>query len=56
MDATLATAAHFDGTRWVHTPVPNSGPNFNTLFGVAAATTRRGRSAWPSTGLTSRTA
>jgi hypothetical protein len=35
-DATLATAAHFDGTRWVHTPVPDSGPNFNTLFGVAA--------------------
>jgi hypothetical protein len=35
-DATLATAARFDGSRWVHTPVPNSGPNFNTLFGVAA--------------------
>jgi len=40
MDATLATAAHFDGTRWVHTPVPNSGPNFNTLFGVAAMSHR----------------
>src|SRR5262249_36730244 len=26
-DATLATAARFDGSRWVHTPVPNSGPN-----------------------------
>src|SRR5215469_3852100 len=36
VDATLATAAHFNGTRWVHTPVPDSGPNFNTLFGVAA--------------------
>src|SRR5215472_11304454 len=35
-DATLATAAHFNGSGWVHTPVPNSGPNFNTLFGVAA--------------------
>lgn len=35
-DATLATAAHFDGSRWVHTPVPDAGPNFNTLFGVAA--------------------
>jgi hypothetical protein len=35
-DATLATAAHFNGSRWVHTPVPNSGPNFNTLFGAAA--------------------
>ena len=40
VDATLATAAHFDGTRWVHTPVPNSGPNFNALFGVAAASHR----------------
>jgi hypothetical protein len=36
-DATLATAAHFDGTRWTQTPVPDSGPNYNTLFGVAAA-------------------
>jgi hypothetical protein len=36
VDATLATAAHFNGTRWMHTPVPDSGPNFNTLFGVAA--------------------
>jgi hypothetical protein len=35
-DATLATAAHFNGSHWVHAPVPNSGPNFNTLFGVAA--------------------
>ena len=36
-DATLAKAAHFNGSRWVDTPVPNSGPNYNTLFGVAAA-------------------
>jgi hypothetical protein len=35
-DATLATAAHFDGSRWTQTPVPDAGPNFNTLFGVAA--------------------
>lgn len=35
-DATLATAARFNGSRWVHTPVPDAGPNFNTLFGVAA--------------------
>lgn len=41
-DATLATAAHFNGSHWTLTPVPNSGPNFNTLFGVAA---RPGR-AW----------
>jgi len=26
-DATLANAAHFNGSRWVHTRVPNSGPN-----------------------------
>ena len=39
-DATLATAAHFDGSRWTQTPVPNSGPNFNTLFGVAATAGR----------------
>lgn len=36
MDATLATAAHYDGTKWTQTPVPDSGPNYNTLFGVAA--------------------
>lgn len=36
LDATLSTAAHFDGTRWTWTPTVNSGPNFNTLFGVAA--------------------
>lgn len=35
-DATLATAAHFNGSRWAHTPVPDSGPNYNTLFGLAA--------------------
>jgi hypothetical protein len=35
-DATLATAAHYDGTKWTQTPVPQSGPNFSTLFGVAA--------------------
>lgn len=35
-DATLSIAAHFDGTRWTSTPTPNTGPNYNTLFGVAA--------------------
>jgi hypothetical protein len=35
-DATLTIAAHFDGTRWTSTPTPNTGPNYNTLFGVAA--------------------
>jgi hypothetical protein len=35
-DATLSLAAHFDGVRWTWTPTPNSGPNYTTLFGVAA--------------------
>jgi hypothetical protein len=35
-DATLTLALHFDGTRWTSTPTPNTGPNYNTLFGVAA--------------------
>jgi hypothetical protein len=35
-DATLSTAAHFDGTKWTSTPTVQAGPNFNTLFGVAA--------------------
>lgn len=35
-DATLSLAAHYDGRRWVSTPTPNTGPNFATLFGVAA--------------------
>ncbi|HEX3492900.1 MAG TPA: alkaline phosphatase family protein [Streptosporangiaceae bacterium] len=42
MDATLPTAAHFNGSTWSHTPVPQSGPNYGTLFGVAAA----GHQAW----------
>lgn len=36
-DATLTLAMHFDGTGWASTPTPNAGPNFNTLFGAAAA-------------------
>src|SRR5262249_22028737 len=36
-DATLTLANHFDGTAWSAVPTPNAGPNFNTLFGVAAA-------------------
>jgi hypothetical protein len=35
-DATLSLAAHFDGDHWTSTPTPNVGPNYNTLFGVAA--------------------
>jgi hypothetical protein len=35
-DATLSLAAHFDGAHWTWTPTPNVGPNYNTLFGVAA--------------------
>jgi len=35
--ATLALAAHFDGTSWTSTPVPDAGPNLNVLLGVAAA-------------------
>src|SRR5262249_29153159 len=35
-DATLTLAEHYDGTRWTVTPTPNAGPNFATLFGVAA--------------------
>jgi phospholipase C len=35
-DATLSLAVHFDGTRWTVTPTPNPGPNYVTLFGVAA--------------------
>jgi hypothetical protein len=41
-DATLSLAAHFDGRAWSVTPTPNAGPNFNSLFGVAAA----GHRAW----------
>ncbi|MEY9874852.1 hypothetical protein ABH931_004352 [Streptacidiphilus sp. MAP12-33] len=35
-DATLNKAAHFDGSRWTSTPIGDVGPNFDTLFGVAA--------------------
>lgn len=35
-DATLANAMHYDGTRWTSTPVPTTGSNFTTLFGVEA--------------------
>lgn len=35
-DATLSLAAHYDGSSWSIVPTPNAGPNFNTLFGVAA--------------------
>lgn len=35
-DATLSLASHYDGTAWTDTATPNAGPNFSTLFGVAA--------------------
>jgi len=41
-DATLSLAAHYNGTRWTSTATPNTGPNFTTLFGVAAT----GGQAW----------
>jgi len=41
-DATLTLAEHYDGTGWSVVPTPNTGPNFATLFGVAA----RGGQAW----------
>jgi hypothetical protein len=41
-DATLTFAEHFDGHDWTVSRTPNAGPNFNTLFGVAAA----GGQAW----------
>jgi hypothetical protein len=41
-DATLTFAEHFDGRAWTVSRTPNAGPNFNTLFGVAAA----GGQAW----------
>jgi hypothetical protein len=36
-DATLSLTEHYNGTTWSAVPSPNAGPNFNTLFGVAAA-------------------
>ena len=39
-DATLSLTDHFDGTTWTAVPSPNGGPNFNTLFGVAAMATQ----------------
>jgi len=41
-DATLTLANHYDGQGWSALPTPNAGPNFNTLFGVAAT----GGQAW----------
>jgi hypothetical protein len=41
-DATLTFAEHYDGKKWTVVRTPNAGPNFNTLFGVAAA----GGEAW----------
>lgn len=41
-DATLSLANHFDGKTWSAVPTPNTGANFNTLFGIAA----KGGKAW----------
>ncbi|HWD71380.1 MAG TPA: alkaline phosphatase family protein [Actinomycetota bacterium] len=41
-DATLSLTEHYNGTTWTAVPSPNGGPNFNTLFGVAAT----GGKAW----------
>jgi hypothetical protein len=35
-DATLSSAAHFDGSKWTSTPTVAPGLNFSTLLGVAA--------------------
>jgi hypothetical protein len=39
-DATLTLADHWNGHRWTAVPTPNTGPNFNTLFGLATASGR----------------
>ena len=41
-DATLTFAEHYNGKAWTVVRTPNAGPNFNTLFGLAAA----GGEAW----------
>jgi hypothetical protein len=42
VDATLTFAEHYNGKAWTVVRTPNAGPNFNTLFGVAAS----GGKAW----------
>ena len=41
-DATLTFAEHYDGKKWTVVRTPNTGPNFNSFYGVAAA----GGEAW----------
>jgi hypothetical protein len=36
-DATLSFAEHYGGRQWTVVRTPNAGPNFTTLFGVAAS-------------------
>ena len=36
-DATLTFAEHYDGKQWTVVRTPNAGPDFDTLFGVAAS-------------------
>jgi hypothetical protein len=37
VDATLTFAEHYNGKAWTVVRTPNAGPDFNTLFGVAAS-------------------
>jgi len=41
-DATLTFAEHYDGKKWTVVRTPNTGPNFNSFYGLAAA----GGQAW----------
>ena len=36
-DATLNFAEHYNGSKWSVVPTPNTGPNFNSFYGVAAS-------------------
>jgi hypothetical protein len=36
-DATLTFAEHYNGSKWTVVRTPNTGPNFNSFYGVAAS-------------------
>jgi Phosphoesterase family len=36
-DATLTFAEHYNGSRWTVVRTPNTGPNFNSFYGLAAS-------------------
>jgi hypothetical protein len=36
-DATLTFAEHYNGSRWAVVRTPNTGPNFNSFYGLAAS-------------------